>query len=174
MNHEHHDHELLTEFFRDAVHTSMHEKLGVTVTEDLENYVAHMLANFLHRDDIFAIKDAAGRRLESLAEMLAEGDVRLNANSFDRERQVHKHMGDFLLFWSGLFPESLDKIHGLLGENKVVEAVSLGRFSYDVVSSFDHKPYDAEAPTFKRLSDEFEMLRLGLSVLRKDFKGFAA
>lgn len=166
--------ESLIEYFKNAVHTSMSERLGAPIDIDLQDYVAHMLANFLHRDDIFAIKDAAGRRVESIAEMLAEGDIRLNASSFDREREVHKHLGDFLLFWSGLFPESLDRIHGLVGENKVVEAVSMGRYSYEVVSSFDHKPYDAEAPTFKRLSSEFEMLRLGLSVLRKDFKGFAA
>lgn len=174
MKRENHEHRMLVDFFKQAVHASLHDKLGCKDLDEAEDYVAHMLANFLHRDDIFAIKDAAGRRVESIGEMLAEGDVRLNANSFDREREVHKHLGDFLLFWSGFFPESLGKIPGLGTGNPMIEAISLGRTSYDIVSSFDHKPYDAEAPTFKRLSDEFEMLRLGLSLLRKDFKGFAA
>ncbi len=174
MKRENHEYQMLVDFFKQAVHESLNDKLGYQGFDEAEDYVAHMLANFLHSDDIFAIRDAAGRRVESIGEMLAEGDVLLNANSFSRERQVHKHVGDFLLFWSGLFPESLDQIKGLDSSNPLVDAVTLGRTSYDIVSTFNYKPYDAEAPTFRRLSDEFEMLRLSLSVLRKDFKGFAA
>src|SRR5689334_10398277 len=75
--------------------------------QDVEAYLSHMMVQFMHHDKIFAIRDAAGHRLEAVVDMLAEGDIRVNANSFDRERQVHKHIGDFLLFWSGLFPEFL-------------------------------------------------------------------
>ena len=31
------------------------------------------------------------------------------APSFDREREVRKHIGDFTLFFAGLFPESLNR-----------------------------------------------------------------
>ena len=30
------------------------------------------------------------------------------APSFDRERQVRKHIGDYTLFFTGMFPESIN------------------------------------------------------------------
>ena len=48
------------------------------------------------------IGSSRGRRVWQVAERLVEGDVLLNATSFEREREVHKHIGDFTLFWTGL------------------------------------------------------------------------
>jgi len=36
--------------------------------------------------------------------MLLEGDLLHRASSVDRERVVHKHIGDLTLFLGGLFP----------------------------------------------------------------------
>ena len=33
------------------------------------------------------------------------------APSFDRERQVRKHIGDYTLFFTGMFPESINHLH---------------------------------------------------------------
>jgi hypothetical protein len=128
-----------------------------------EAYLAHLLVEFLHRDRIFGIRDLSGRQLESVAEMLAEGDVRLNATSFDRERQVHKHLGDFLLFWSGMFPaEAARSGFG------IVDPVRQGKESYWIAASFDHPPFDAEAPVLSELSGNFEGYRIGLQRMRSN------
>ena len=37
--------------------------------------------------------------------MLVESNPLLGAPSFDREREVRKHIGDFTLFFTGMFPE---------------------------------------------------------------------
>ena len=92
-------------YFNGAIHDSLRTRLGVEESQEIETYLTQMLVDFLHNDAIYAIRDATGRPVRSIAEMMAEGDVRLNADSFDREREVHRHIGDFLLFWSGLFPE---------------------------------------------------------------------
>ena len=160
-------------YFAEALHHSLHQRLGMRETEDVERYLVDMMIAFLHDDRIFAIRNPEGRRVESVAEMIVEGDVRLNANSFDREREVHKHIGDFLLFWSGLFPEFLDRLKSPGSKNSILDYVRQGQFSYHVVSTFEHDPYGEEAPTFKKLSEEFEGLRIGLSLVRASFDGFA-
>jgi hypothetical protein len=162
----------LWRYFRGSMKHAMSDKVGLSGHDDVEDYLTDMLVAFLHDEAIFAIRDAQGRRVESLAEMLAEGDVRLRAPNFDREREVHRHVGDFLLFWSGLFPEMLPKLRGFHSNSPEDEAVRQGRFSYGVVSSFDHAPYALEAPTFRVLSSDFEACQLSLRLLRASFDGF--
>lgn len=149
--------------FREALQASLKDTLGMNDAA-IERYLESMLVEFMHFDGIYRLRDATGRRVRSVTEMVAEGDVRLNATSFDREREVHKHLGDFLLFWSGMFPEELKN---LPLPDRVIDCEKQGKFSYYVVSTFDHKPYDEEAPVFKRLSEEFELLREGLSLVRR-------
>lgn len=171
MSEEPNDRHPLREYFYEALHDSMSRRLGLAQSEDLEIYLAELLTRFIHDEKIFALRDAQGRRVKSLPEMLAEGDVRLNADSFEREREVHRHVGDFLLFWSGLFPEFLESVGASAGDG-LIDAVRQGSESYYIVSSFDYSPYDQEAPLFRRLSREFEACRTGLGLLRASFDGF--
>ncbi len=43
-------------------------------------------------------------------DLLFESEVLLQAQSMDRERDVHQHIGDFTLFMAGLFPEYLRRL----------------------------------------------------------------
>ena len=160
-------------FFSDALDRSLHHKLQLEERADVERYLVQMLIRFLHDDGIYGIKNASGRRLHSVAEMVVEGDVRLNAPSFAREREVHQHIGDYLLFWSGLFPEFLRHMAGNGTKDMLIDCIKQGQFSYHVVSTFDHEPYAEEAKTFSALSADFEAYRIGLSLVRASFDGFA-
>jgi hypothetical protein len=154
---------------------SLHEALdGVGLADDprAEEYLLQMLLEFLHNDGIYAIRDAEGRRVKSVADMLAEGDVLLNADSFERERQVHKHIGDFLLFWSGLFPEFLRHLRAPVSKDALIDPVRQGQDSYYVASTFRHDPFGDEAPTLLRLSEEFRGYQESLILLRASFEGF--
>lgn len=159
------DHPLRT-YFADAIHESLSGKLGIDDAQEVEHYLGEMLVRFMHRDGIYAVRDATGRPVEEVAEMLAEGDVLLRADSFAREREVHRHIGDFLLFWSGVFPEHLPAMKASGGSESILDPVQQGRFSYHVVSTFDHQPYGRESTMFKRLSEQFEEFRYGLSLVR--------
>jgi len=132
-----------------------------------------MLMRFLNNDGIYDIRNAQGRRVESVTEMVAEADVRLNADSFDREREVHKHIGDFLLFWSGVFPEFLQYLKAPTSRDTILDIVEQGRFSYHVASTFEHPPFQEEAVTFKKLSAHFVEYQYGLRLVRASFEGFA-
>src|SRR4051794_18006448 len=83
---------------------------------DIVAYVGGVLASFTHTDRLYQIRNAQGRRLEDVAEMLIESNPLLEATSFHREREVRKHIGDFTLFFAGFYPEaiaSLPRVHPL-------------------------------------------------------------
>jgi len=157
----------------EALHDSLNERLGIDDGEEVNDYLVQMLVRFLHNDGIFSIRNAMGRRVESVAEMVAEGDVRVNADSFEREREVHKHIGDFLLFWSGVFPEFLQYVKAPTSRDAILNVVEQGRFSYQVAGSFEYPPHEQEAATFKKLSAHFVEYQYGLRLVRASFEGFA-
>ena len=71
------------------------------------------------------------------------------APSFDRERQVRKHIGDYTLFFTGMFPESIN--HYRLRRQRLESLVDLmkaGKESYYIVSKFEYFEYAKVAPLF--------------------------
>ena len=67
-------------------------------------YVSGLLTDFTHQDNLCRIRNARGKRLDDVGEMLIESNPMLDASSFDRERAVRKHIGDYTLFLIGMFP----------------------------------------------------------------------
>ncbi len=57
-------------------------------------YVSGLLTDFTHQDNLYKIRNARGKRLDDVGEMLIESNPMLDASSFDRERAVRKHIGD--------------------------------------------------------------------------------
>src|SRR3984957_6214461 len=98
----------LQELFQDLVGRHYAEEIGIRDPQ-IVAYVAHLLAEFCEADQLFKIHDASDRQLADMGEMLIESDpVYGPAPSFDRERQVRKHIGDYALFFAGMFPESIN------------------------------------------------------------------
>ena len=77
------------------------EEPGVT------QYVSNMLVDFVDIGNLYRLQNTQGKRLEDVGEMLIESNPMLAAPSFDRERAVRKHVEDYTLFMTGLFPESV-------------------------------------------------------------------
>ncbi len=134
----------------------------------ITGYVGNLLVDFTHRDSIYRIRDAASRPLEEVADMLVQGDVQLEATSFERERAVHKHIGDFTLFWTGVYPEMLRYARAATRKDHLVDYVQQGRKSYGLASTFTYPPHDQEAPVLRRLSEEFEVCMFGLNLVRRE------
>lgn len=136
----------------------------------LIRYVADLLTRFAHVDEIYRIRNARGKRLEEVAEMLMEGSVLLNARSFAREREVHKHIGDFTLFWTGVYPEALRFLRAVTRKDHLLDYVQQGKKSYYIASTFDAGEYREEAPILRRLSAEFELCSFGLGLVRQEWE----
>lgn len=135
-------------------------------------YVSHMLAEFCEADQLYKIRDKANRPLSDVGEMLLESDpIYGPAPSFDRERQVRKHIGDYTLFFAGMFPESIN--HLRLRRNRLenlVEWIRAGKESYYIVSKFEHFEYAKVAPMFASLSQKFEECVYGLNMVKNDLE----
>jgi hypothetical protein len=155
------DPESLRRFFAATTEHAFQVDLGV-VDPPLIDYLVDMLVRFVRADAIFRIRDAVGRRLEEVAEMLIEAEQRL-ANP---RREIYRHIGDFTLFWSGVYPEALNKRSGT-GSDHLLNYLEQGKRSYLIASSYQEEPYDAEAPILRRLSDEFELCTFGLNRARQ-------
>lgn len=133
-------------------------------------YVADVLTDFTHTDALYPLRGAGGRRLEEVGEMLLASNPLLSDVSFEAEREVRKHIGDFTLFFVGLFPEWLDSVarRRSIGADALVDYVRAGKESYAIVAEFTYSRYAAEAPLFRRLSEEFELCVLGLNLVKGD------
>lgn len=146
----------LRELFLESVHEQVLRHVCSGGNELAETYLAGLLLDFVRTDRLYSLKDGDGNTLTSVIEMAAEGDIRLGAPSFEREREVHKHIGDYILFWAGVYPDFLHKLRCLQLADLACDYTAQGRSSYRLVSTFTHPPYDAEAPVFEVLSEGFE------------------
>lgn len=137
----------------------------------IAEYVSGILLDFVHVDNLYRIRNAGGKRLEEVGEMLIESNPLLEARSFDRERAVRKHIGDYTLFLIGLFPEYVASLprRGLRLDS-MVDYVKTGKESYRIVSYFDQFEYRNEAPLFRRLSDSFELRVYRLNLVKQDLE----
>jgi hypothetical protein len=158
-------------FFRDAVRR--HVLRGARVHDvQVAEYVAGVLTDFTHVDNLYRIRNTRGRRLEDVAEMLIESNPLLDAGSFDREREVRKHIGDFTLFFTGLFPEAVASLPRIrpLSMDTFVDYIAAGKRSYAVVAAFNLFEYEREAPLFRCLSDRFEECVFGLNHVKRELE----
>jgi len=138
----------------------------------LVGYVAHLLAEFCDTEQLFKIRNAADRPLADVGEMLMESDPVFGpAPSFDRERQVRKHIGDYTLFFTGMFPESINqfRLRRQRLEN-LVDWMKAGKESYYIVSKFEYFEYAKVAPLFASLSQHFEQCVYGLNMVKNELQ----
>lgn len=134
-------------------------------------YVSNLLVEFTHVRNLYKIRDARGRRLEDVGEMLLASNPLLEGRSFDHERAVRKHVGDYTLFLAGLFPEYVASLPRRgLRLDAFIDYVRAGKESYHIVSAFDLFEYKREASLFRKLSESFELCVFGLNLVKKDLE----
>lgn len=132
----------------------------------LTDYLAGMLVRFVRMDAIYKVRDVVGRRLEEVAEMLMEADQR-EANP---QREIHRHIGDFTLFWTGVYPEALSQLQSTASRDHLLDYCEQGKRSYLIASHFDSDPWRDESRVLRRLSEEFELYSVGLNRVRREWE----
>jgi len=141
--------------------------LGVT-DGPLIDYLSGMLSRFIHVDVIYRLRDSKGRRLEEVADMVLEAQA-LPPQGRTR-REIYRHIGDVTLFWTGVYPEALDRLRSALRKDHFLDYCEQGKRSYYIASTFEEAPYQEEAPVLRRLSAEFELFAYGLSQVRREWE----
>jgi hypothetical protein len=135
---------------------------------DLVDYLSTLLSRFIHMDAIYRLANAQSRRLEEVADMM------LDAESMPPEgrtrREVYRHIGDFTLFWTGVYPEALKRLRSVLRKDHFIDYCEQGKRSYYIASTFEQEPYRQEAVVLRRLSHEFELCAYGLNQVRREWE----
>jgi hypothetical protein len=161
----------LRQLFTELVNIHFEQDIGLR-DQQLQAYVANLLTEFCDIRELYKIRNAAGRPLHDVGEMLLESDpIYGEAPGFDRERQVRKHIGDYTLFFAGMFPESINRFrlrrHRL---ESFLDLVKAGKESYYIVSQFNQFEGTKVAPLFAKLSREFEVCVFGLNMVKNELR----
>jgi hypothetical protein len=134
----------------------------------LIDYLAEMLSRFIHLDAVYRLRNTQGRRLDEVAEMVLEAEG-LPAQGRTR-REVYRHIGDFTLFWTGVYPEAISRLRSVLSKDFFIDYCEQGKRSYYIASTFEDDTYREEAPVLRRLSEEFELCAYGLNQVRREWE----
>lgn len=151
--------------FRALTETTFHADLGVA-DPPLVDYLSGLLERFVRVEAIFRLRDLVGRRLDQVADMLIAAD----AHPAHHHREMHRHIGDFTLFWTGVYPEALRQLRHPDCPDALLDYQEQGKRSYRIASTFEDRPYADEAPILRRLSDQFELCSSGLHRVRREWE----
>ena len=128
-----------------------------------------MLGRFINMDGMYQLHDGKGRRLEEVAEMMMEAEA-LPPEGRTR-REVYRHIGDFTLFWTGVYPEAVKRLRNSESKDHFIDYCEQGKRSYYIASTFDDDDkLRQEAPILRRLSDEFMLCAYGLNQVRREWE----
>jgi len=152
----------LHRLFRGLTEATFFAELGIG-DPSLVGYVAGLLARFVPSEGVWAIRDGDGRRVIGVAQMIAEAE---GSADDDRRRECHRHVGDFTLFWTGVYPEALETLQSSASADAMVNYREQGKRSYLLASTYQGE----EASVLRRLSEEFELCAFGLSRIRREWE----
>lgn len=127
------------------------------------HYIAGLLAEFARSENLYRVRDLQGRRLQTVVELLLEA-TNLAELGWDlqKEREIYKHTGDYVLFMSGIFREYVER-NAFLGYY-----LQEGERAYRLVFDMDiklHRP----AHMFLELARRFEFYSGAVYYMRKVF-----
>jgi hypothetical protein len=160
----------LRELFGTLTEKSFTEHLGWPDAK-ITSYVSNLLVDFTHTDQLYKIRNRGDQPVDTVVDLLFESEVMLGAQSMDRERDVHRHIGDFTLFMAGLFPEYLRRLKTagrIYHKDFLVDYVKTGKRSYGIVAQIGCDEAETGVLLFQKLSENFELCVTGLGFVRSD------
>lgn len=166
--HRNHPKSVLRRFFAGMTEYTFQTRLGIA-DPPLIDYLSDMLVRFVRCDVVYRFRGLTGKQLTEVVEMLIEAEERLGG----ARREVHQHIGDFVLFWAGVYPETLKRLKGPDSKDRYVDYCAQGKRSYYIASTI-HAEHESQqrAPSevLERLSDQFETCLIGLSEVRREWE----
>ena len=152
-------------YFAGLAESAFQSRLGVA-DPPLVDYLAGLLTRFVHNDALYSVRSVRGRRLQEVAEMVVEAEGRVG----DARREIHRHIGDFTLFWTGVYPEALPRLRSSDTKDHFVDYCAQGKRAYYIASTIPTEKADVESDVLERLSHEFELCMYGLGEVRREWE----
>ncbi len=157
---------LLDRFFSGLAEYIFHSKLGVADSE-LVGYVSDLLIRFTKTDALLRIRQMDGRPASEVVTLMTEAESRIGV----AKREVHRHIGDFTLFWTGLYPESLRESAHKKRSDRFQSYIEHGKRAYEIAAEIEpiHQPAVPSELLF-RLSQQFDLCAYGLREVRRQWE----
>lgn len=133
----------------------------------LTDYLGELLSEFLHVDAIYGLHTVDGEIIREISRAEAEAYLGPEIAGTTRTRLVNRFIGDFTLFWTGVYPEFL-RVRGS-GVNRLHEYVLQGRRSYGIASELSDAGSEPPSRLLRMLSEEFESCVHGLHLVRENW-----
>lgn len=160
----------LRRLFRAALEKAFQEYVDLYSPAVADHLSEGILVEFVHMDNVYRLKNAAGRPIDRIPEML---QTSAQPEGLERRLEVDRYIGDYTLFMVGFFPSSL-RLTELRGADPMISRVGKllvqfsrpvdyymaeGRNAYGRAAQ-TARLFDPEArDTFQRLSDAFDGYR---------------
>ncbi len=159
----------LHRWFSGLIETSFQAEIGICEASVLE-YLTDLMVHFIHVEQINLLHDGSGRQIEQVAEMLCETEFGPTVASDDRRREYHRHIGDFTLFWTGVYPENLRRLRRRQATDDLLDYFDQGKRSYAIASDLSSDDMRPPAGVLHQLSEQFEYCVYGLGLVRKQWE----
>lgn len=152
----------LRSFFDRAIRASFQD---LAIRDDATaGYLADLLTRFARTENLFPA-GVSLPRLETVVDMLLDAQAVWREDSAwfrpEYEVTVRRHIGDYTLFMTGLFPERVERVAS------TGYYISQGKRAYQFVSEHDRASARSTAPIYRRLADRFESYARTLDYARR-------
>jgi hypothetical protein len=158
----------LHRLFRGLTEATFMSDLGIGDPR-LVGYVAELLASFVPSQAVWRIRDPEGRPIVQVTRMVAAAE---SAGDDHFRGECHRHVGDYTLFWTGVYPEALAKLQNAASADCLISYQQQGKRSYYLASTLSKA--DERGSILRRLSDQFELCAFGLSRVRREWERIEA
>lgn len=155
----------LEHFFSGLSEYVFYSQLGVADTQ-IVDYVSDLLVRFSRTDTMHRVRQLDGRRATEVVSMIAEAEIRLG----EARREVHRHIGDYTLFWTGVYPEALRELRAQDNRDQFVSYCAQGKRAYKIASDIAGDDRQVSSDLLGRLSSQFEMCAYGLREIRREWE----
>lgn len=160
---------VLDRFFQGLSECIFQTQLGVADVQ-LIDYLSDMLLRFVRVDSLHRIRRANGQPITEVFQMLREADNRIGL----ARREVHRHIGDFTLFWSGVYPEQLRDRKSGAEVDGFSNYCQQGKRAYAIAAEIEGGDDRPSGELLYRLSEEFELCAYGLREVRREWESEGA
>jgi hypothetical protein len=137
----------------------------------LIDYLSTLLSRFVHFDAVYRLRGDDGRPLTEVVDMVLEAEQLPPGRT---RREYYRHIGDFALFWTGVYPETVNRARRRYSKDHLVDYTVQGKRGYWITSRLDEEDRPAEAELFRRLSEQFEVCAIGLREVRREWEELAS
>ncbi|MEX2187749.1 MAG: hypothetical protein WD875_13175 [Pirellulales bacterium] len=157
--------DVLWRYFAGLTEQTFEGELGI-VDPPLVDYVSGLLTRFIRTETVYRMRNPSGNRLSGVADMLTEANARVG----EARREAHRFIGDFTLFWTGVYPEALGALQSETRKDHLLDYRAEGKRAYHVASQIPANEEIVAGDVLERLSTQYELCMYGLGEVRREWE----